>query len=133
MTNECIFPFIRRLTPSVVVSPLRDLPILAGRYVLSELLGFGGFASVWEVHDVLNDQIIAIKFGKEKYLSREYATQSKLKHPNVVECADQVAHQDVEGNKFFGLVMEKMDSDLSVTLVSRGYMTACIPFIYLQS
>ena len=110
-----LLELVERLTPVVLESPFHDLPILDGRYVLSELIGIGGFASVWEAHDVYMDQIVAIKCGNEKYLIREYATQSKLEHPNIVGCSSRVAWEDGQG---MGLVMERMDTDLSVTLVS---------------
>jgi tousled-like kinase len=79
----------------------KDLPCLSGRYLLTSLLGRGGFSEVWKSLDLMQLKEVAIKihqlnpsWGEErkqsyiKHVTREYTIHRDMKHPRVVSLFD---------------------------------------------
>lgn len=92
-------------------SPLRHLPVIRSRYALNELIGYGGTAMVWEAWDLLSEQPVAIKFGPDKSIQREYSIHKRFVHPNLVPCLELLRH--VENDQVFtGLVMQRLQFDV---------------------
>ena len=70
---------------------------LDGRYEILEVIGVGGMAVVYRAHDVVDDQIVAVKILKDEYLNNEeYRRRFKneckaiavLSHPNIIKVYD---------------------------------------------
>ena len=82
-----------------------------GRFRLIEVIGRGGFATVWKAYDRTEDDFVAIKVlhgefeqneNRRERLFRGALRMRKLRHPNVVEV--RVARGEEQG--FFYYVME---------------------------
>ena len=81
---------------------------------------------MWEATDIFaHDKHVAIKFGREHDIAREYALQANLKHPHIAACYEKIEHPCHDGTALHGLVLEKLDGDLSTYLVSVIYMARC--------
>jgi eukaryotic-like serine/threonine-protein kinase len=72
--------------------------IIAGRYVLEELVGTGGMSSVYRAHDRLLERNVALKILHDSYLDDESAVErfrrearsvAQLSHPNIVTVIDR--------------------------------------------
>lgn len=82
---------------------------LAGRYVLEELLGFGGMGEVWRGTDRQLDRQVAVKVMRERLANpdlirrfqREARIAARLQHPGITVVHDVGSH---EGQPF--IVME---------------------------
>ena len=79
----------------------RDLPCLNRRYVLTLLLGRGGFSEVWKAFDLTELRDVAVKVHQLnnawnddrkqsyiKHVTREYEIHEKMQHPRVVSMYD---------------------------------------------
>ena len=74
--------------------------VFAGRYLLSQLLGEGGFSEVWKATDQMSDAIVAIKiyapskglddFGLRQFRN-EFSLTHHLTHPHLLK----VYHYDI--------------------------------------
>lgn len=75
--------------------------LLAGRYVIDELLGEGGIGVVYKAEDIQTNQVVAIKFlvqeqtvatpdqlVRQKYFAREIELLKKIRHPAIVSLLD---------------------------------------------
>ncbi|GIF69124.1 hypothetical protein Ais01nite_71590 [Asanoa ishikariensis] len=71
--------------------------VLAGRYVLDEVIGTGGMGRVWRAHDPVLGRAVAVKevlaqpwLGADRWQQtlREARAASRLRHPNVVAILD---------------------------------------------
>jgi serine/threonine-protein kinase len=72
--------------------------VIAGRYVLEELVGAGGMSSVYRAHDQLLERNVALKILHASYQADEEAVErfrrearavARLSHPNVVAVIDR--------------------------------------------
>lgn len=72
--------------------------VIAGRYVLEELVGAGGMSSVYRAHDRLLERNVALKILHDSYLDddaaverfrREARAVAQLSHPNIVTVIDR--------------------------------------------
>jgi Tol biopolymer transport system component/tRNA A-37 threonylcarbamoyl transferase component Bud32/tetratricopeptide (TPR) repeat protein len=109
-----------------------------GRYLLIQRVGRGGFATVWEAHDVERDERVAIKVLHPQ-LTRD-ATQmerffrgarvmAELEHPAVVRVLDR--HGEDDGWHFF--VMEFLaGGDLHQAVIERRLSQADVFWIFDQ-
>ncbi len=70
---------------------------LDGRYLIQELIGVGGMATVYKAEDIKNNRIVAIKILKDEFSQnsefiRRFKNESKaiavLSHPNIVKVYD---------------------------------------------
>jgi serine/threonine protein kinase len=98
---------------------------VAGRYVLDELIGMGGMASVYRARILLTDQLCAVKLlnpqlalddtTRERF-RREAKHAQRLSHPNIIEIFDQGDASD--GTPF--LVMELLEGESLSELIAAG-------------
>ncbi len=81
------------------------------RFRLLDMIGSGGFATVWKAYDFTRDELVALKVlhgqyaqGKQKKqrFFRGARQMAKLRHPNIVS----VIESEGEGEGFYYLVME---------------------------
>jgi len=99
--------------------------VLAGRYLLEDVLGQGGMATVYAGRHTLVDRRCAIKIMhpmlardsvvRERF-RREAQSARKLAHPNVIEIFDQGETGD--GTSY--IVMERLDGGSLFELIRRG-------------
>jgi eukaryotic-like serine/threonine-protein kinase len=105
--------------------------VVAGRYRLSDVLGRGGFGSVYTGHDSASGEAVAVKvFSREDGLApradREARTAQKLDHPNIHEVVG-VAHDEEHAYLISQLVVgERFDrSGLSDEQSVRAIAAVC--------
>jgi eukaryotic-like serine/threonine-protein kinase len=99
--------------------------LIAGRYVLEELVGAGGMSSVYRAHDQLLERDVALKILHSSYREDEEAVErfrreaqavARLSHPNVVTVIDR---GEEDGHQF--IVFEYVDgATLKDHLAKRG-------------
>ena len=99
--------------------------LLAGRYVLEEVIGEGGMASVYRARHKLFDRPVAIKIMnpmlatdaivRERF-RREAKSAQKLTHPNIIEINDQ---GDTEDGTCY-IVMELLTGESLASVIERG-------------
>ncbi len=93
---------------------------LQGRYVFSELLGSGGYATVWKAtdrklsRDVAIKRLLNIKGDELSRLFAEAKNTAGLNHTNIVQLYDTFVEDD-EGF----LVMEFVDGETLHVLLQR--------------
>lgn len=101
---------------------------IAGRYVIEEVIGEGGMATVYSAHHRLVDRPCAIKvmnagFAQNEVVRerfrREAKAAQKLAHPNIIEIFDQGEMQD--GCLY--LVMELLEGETVANMLERGKLT----------
>ena len=104
---------------------------MAGRYRLTEVLGKGGFGSVYTGRDAASGESVAVKvFSREEGLApradREARTAQKLDHPNIHEVVG-VAHDEDHAYLISQLVVgERFDkSGLSDEQAVRAIAAVC--------
>ena len=122
--NEASFCFVEG-------AELVDLPdprigtLLAGRYVIEEVIGEGGMATVYRAKHKLVDRAVAVKIMNPMLASdpivrerfrREARSAQKLAHPNIIEIFDQ---GDTEDGTCF-IVMELLAGESLASVVARG-------------
>lgn len=110
---------------------LVDLPdprvgtLLAGRYVVEEVIGEGGMATVYRARHKLVDRAIAVKIMNPMLASdpivrerfrREARSAQMLAHPNIIEIFDQ---GDTEDGTCY-IVMELLRGESLARVISRG-------------
>lgn len=98
---------------------------LGGRYILEEVLGEGGMATVYRAHHRLVDRRCAVKVMNEQYardevlcerFRREAKSAQKLSHVNIIEIFDQ--GELPEGGVY--LVMELLEGETLADLLDHG-------------
>ena len=111
-----------------VLEPLKDPRIgttIAGRYLIENVLGEGGMATVYRARHTLIDRPCAVKIlnpalARDKMVRerfrREAKSAKKLAHPNVIDIFDEGDTGD--GTSF--MVMELLDGEPLDALVARG-------------
>lgn len=109
---------------AVIRDPLIGTTI-AGRYMVEDVIGEGGMATVYAAHHRLVDRPCAIKvmnasFAKNEVIRerfrREAKAAQKLAHPNIIEIFDQGEMPD--GSLY--LVMELLRGETVADLLERG-------------
>ncbi|MEU9955106.1 serine/threonine-protein kinase [Streptomyces sp. NPDC050982] len=106
--------------------------LIAGRYLLHDILGQGGMGTVWRAHDQLLDRPVAVKelhvltHGDEEQrirvrrAVREARAVARVPHPHVVGVHDLAESQDR-----LWIVMELVEGpSLAQHLAERGPLTA---------
>lgn len=92
--------------------------LVADRYELLSLLGYGGMGEVWEAKDTTLDRLVAVKFVHPHLVASDPSAVKILRdearlgaqligHPNVVLTLD-FTEFDYQGKKFHCLVMENV-------------------------
>lgn len=122
--NEATYCFVEG-------SDLIELPdprigtVLAGRYLIEEVIGEGGMASVYRARHKLTDRQVAVKIMNPMLASdpivrerfrREARSAQKLAHPNIIEIYDQGDTDD--GTAF--IVMELLQGESLAPVIQRG-------------
>mgnify|MGYP005855483861 CR=1 FL=1 len=99
--------------------------LLAGRYVVEEVIGEGGMATVYRARHKLVDRPVAVKIMNPLLASdaivrerfrREARSAQKLAHPNIIEIFDQ---GDTEDGTCF-IVMELLHGESLSAVIQRG-------------
>jgi len=99
--------------------------LLAGRYVVEEVIGEGGMATVYRARHKLVDRPVAVKIMNPMLASdaivrerfrREARSAQKLAHPNIIEMYDQ---GDTEDGTCY-IVMELLHGESLAQVVQRG-------------
>lgn len=128
--NDSTACFLCGRTLEVIRDPLIGTTI-AGRYVLEDVIGEGGMATVYSAHHRLVDRPCAIKVMNPSYATnevirerfrREAKAAQKLAHPNVIEIFDQGEMPD--GSLY--LVMEILRGETVADLLERGRVAAAV-------
>ena len=130
--TQCKMRYANEVTYCVVEGgELVELPdprigtVLAGRYVIDEVIGEGGMATVYRSHHKLVDRPIAVKIMNPMLASdpivrerfrREARSAQKLAHPNIIEIFDQ---GDTEDGTCY-IVMELLRGESLAAVVGRG-------------
>jgi eukaryotic-like serine/threonine-protein kinase len=101
--------------------------LLAGRYVLEEVIGEGGMSTVYRARHKLVDRPVAVKIVNPLLASdpivrerfrREARSAQKLAHPNIIEIHDQ---GDTDDGTCF-IVMELLRGESLAAVIQRGPM-----------
>lgn len=112
----------------VELAPLQDPRIgttLSGRYLIEDVIGEGGMATVYRAKKGLGGRHCAIKVMSMSYsdndvirerFRREAKAAQKLAHPNIIEIFDQ---GDTEDGTLY-LVMELLEGEPLADVVERG-------------
>jgi tRNA A-37 threonylcarbamoyl transferase component Bud32 len=122
--NEATYCFVDGTTLEGLEDP-RLGKAIAGRYMLEEVLGEGGMATVYRGRHRLTEQLFAIKvmnpalardpIVRERF-RREAKNAQKLAHPNIIEIFEQGDTED--GTAY--MVMEFLDGASLADLVAKG-------------
>ncbi|MBS2011791.1 MAG: protein kinase [Deltaproteobacteria bacterium] len=122
--NEASFCFVEGAELVELPDP-RIGTLLAGRYVIEEVIGEGGMATVYRAKHKLVDRAVAVKIMNPMLASdpivrerfrREARSAQKLAHPNIIEIFDQ---GDTEDGTCF-IVMELLKGESLASVVGRG-------------
>jgi len=112
------------------LEPLKDPRVgttIAGRYLIENVLGEGGMATVYRARHTLIDRPCAVKIlnpalARDKLVRerfrREAKSAKKLAHPNVIDIFDEGDTGD--GTSF--MVMELLDGEPLDAIIGRGAM-----------
>src|SRR5689334_5566207 len=101
---------------------------LAGRYVIEEVLGDGGMATVYRAQPKLVDRPVAVKMmtpglSRDPSVRGRFRTEAnaaqRLAQPNIIEIFDQGDTED--GSSY--LVMELLEGESLGTTLARGKMS----------
>jgi serine/threonine-protein kinase len=122
--NEAKFCFVEG-SDLVPLEDPRVGTLLAGRYVLEDVIGEGGMATVYRARHKLVDRPCAVKILAPHYASdpvvrerfrREAKSAQKLSHPNIIEIFDQGETDDQTAY----MVMEYLRGQSLADLVGKG-------------
>jgi len=122
--NEAEFCFVEGAELVELPDP-RIGTLLAGRYVIEEVIGEGGMATVYRARHKLVDRPVAVKIMNPMLASdpivrerfrREARSAQKLAHPNIIEIFDQGNTED--GTCY--IVMELLRGESLAAVVSKG-------------
>jgi tRNA A-37 threonylcarbamoyl transferase component Bud32 len=122
--NEATYCFVEGADLLPLPDP-RVGTLLAGRYVIEEVVGEGGMATVYRARHKLVDRTVAVKIMNPMLASdaivrerfrREARNAQKLAHPNIVEIFDQGDTED--GTAY--IVMELLHGESLAQVIARG-------------
>jgi len=124
--NEATYCFVEGSDLVALPDP-RVGTVLVGRYVIEEVIGEGGMATVYRARHKLTDKQVAIKVMSPMLASdpivrerfrREARSAQKLAHPNIIEIYDQGDTDD--GTAF--IAMELLQGESLAPVIGRGPM-----------
>jgi serine/threonine-protein kinase len=122
--NEAKFCFVEG-SDLVPLEDPRIGTLLAGRYVLEDVIGEGGMATVYRARHKLVDRPCAVKILSPRYATdpvvrerfrREAKNSQKLSHPNIIEIFDQ---GEADETTAF-MVMEYLRGETLAELIAEG-------------
>jgi len=113
-------------------SSWRDMRTLNNRYLLTHLLGKGGFSEVWKAYDLLKFRWVACKIHQlsdrwdvhkkqnyTRHAKREYEIHKSLKHPRVVPFYDIIG---LDNSTFCTILQFCEGTDLDIYLKMRHHL-----------
>src|SRR5580692_2380290 len=122
--NEAVYCFV----DGADLVPLRDLRVgttVAGRYLIEEVIGEGGMATVYRATQKPNERPCAMKIlnaalaretvVRERF-RREARNAQKLAHPNIIEIFDQGDTED--GTAY--IAMEWLKGQPLAEVIAKG-------------
>jgi serine/threonine-protein kinase len=122
--NEAVYCFVEGSDLVALPDP-RLGTLIAGRYVIEEVVGEGGMATVYRARHKLTDKQVAVKVMnpllatdpvvRERF-RREARSAQKLAHPNIIEIFDQGDTED--GTAY--LVMELLQGESLAVVIAKG-------------
>ncbi|MBX3233278.1 MAG: protein kinase [Labilithrix sp.] len=122
--NEATYCFVEGSDLITLPDP-RLGTLLAGRYVIEEVVGEGGMATVYRARHKLTDKLVAVKIMnpmlatdpvvRERF-RREARSAQRLTHPNIIEIFDQGDTED--GTAY--MVMELLQGESLAPVIARG-------------
>jgi eukaryotic-like serine/threonine-protein kinase len=109
---------------------------IAGRYLIEEVIGEGGMATVYAARHKLVDRPCAVKIMNPSFANnevvrerfrREAKAAQRLAHPNIIEIFDQ----GETGDGSIYLVMERLEGETLADLLDRGPvpLERCLPIL----
>lgn len=122
--NEATYCFVEGAELVELPDP-RIGTLLAGRYVVEQVIGEGGMATVYRARHKLVDRPVAVKIMNPLLASdpivrerfrREARSAQMLAHPNIIEIFDQ---GDTEDGTCY-IVMELLRGESLATVIQRG-------------
>ena len=122
--NDAKFCFVEGSDLVPLADP-RIGTLLAGRYVLEDVIGEGGMATVYRARHKLVDRPCAVKILSPQYATdpvirerfrREAKSSQKLSHPNIIEIFDQ---GEADENTAY-MVMEFLRGQTLADLIAEG-------------
>jgi eukaryotic-like serine/threonine-protein kinase len=122
--NEATYCFVEGSDLVMLPDP-RIGTVLAGRYVIEQVVGEGGMATVYRARHKLTDKQVAVKIMSPMLTSdaivrerfrREARSAQSLAHPNIIEIYDQGDTED--GTAF--IAMELLQGESLATVITRG-------------
>jgi tRNA A-37 threonylcarbamoyl transferase component Bud32 len=122
--NEATYCFVEGSDLIQLPDP-RVGTVLAGRYVIEEIVGEGGMATVYRARHKLTEKQVAVKIMNPMLASdaivrerfrREARSAQKLAHPNIIEIFDQGDTED--GTAY--IVMELLQGESLAPVIGRG-------------
>jgi serine/threonine-protein kinase len=122
--NEATYCFVEGSDLITLPDP-RVGTMLGGRYLIEEVIGEGGMATVYRARNKLTDRPVAVKIMNPLLASdaivrerfrREARSAQKLAHPNIIEIFDQGETED--GTAF--IVMELLQGESLAPVIQRG-------------
>ncbi|MBX3197566.1 MAG: protein kinase [Labilithrix sp.] len=122
--NEATYCFVEGADLVTLPDP-RIGTLLAGRYVIEEVVGEGGMATVYRARHKLTDRQLAVKIMNPLLASdpvvrerfrREARSAQKLAHPNIIEIEGQGDTED--GTAY--IAMELLQGESLAPVIARG-------------
>ena len=105
--------------------------ILAGRYRILGLIGRGGMGDVYEAHDDVIDDVVAVKVVRPRSEAletlalrwrREAVLARKVSHSGVCRVHDVSIHRRADGGELLFLTMERLHGEPLAQRLARGPM-----------
>ena len=118
--------------PSQFTRTLADGDVVAERYRITKLMGRGGMGEVYEAHDLLLKEDVALKTlrgdlaGDETILQRfqkEIALARKVTHPNVCRIFEVGIHHSAPNSPVLFFAMELLQGHTLAERIRAGRLT----------
>ena len=120
-------PSLRRMTPTLAAGE-----VIAERYRITRLIGRGGMGEVYEAHDLLLEEDVAVKTlradlaGDESLLQRfqkEISLARKVTHPNVCRIFEVGIHHGAAESPVLFFAMELLGGETLADRIRAGRFT----------
>jgi serine/threonine protein kinase/tetratricopeptide (TPR) repeat protein len=126
-------PFRMETAAATVAQLFAAGDVVAGRFEIIEILGRGGMGDVYEAHDQVLGERIALKAMRPvagpraeiltQYFRSEVQLARRISHPGVCRVHDVASHTSVDGTTTILLTMELLRGETLAELLKRGTLT----------